>query len=284
MKIATVWGVPVRLHVTVPLVCVGLVIRLGYLGVPAVILLYGSVLLHELGHALVARRFGIPTAAIDLHLLGGMALMTAPARNPSQEALVAAAGPVVSAGLGAAFGVLAVLTGAELQTSALSAVDLLAYGAAINLGMAVFNLVPALPMDGGRIFRALLSRWVGHVEATRIAAWVSRAFATLFVVVGLLLGAWSLLLIGVLLFFLVGHEQLGARARRTPRPYPPSGLPDVSVPSPASRFTAWSDRSRGPQPGTGPVIDVAPIRGLESREEYVDGVGRRYVVVTRVVR
>lgn len=265
VKLVSAWGIPVRLHITVPLVFVLLMVRFGYMGIPLGILLYGSVLMHELGHAMVARRYGIPTAAIDLHLLGGMALMTAPARSPGQEAHVAAAGPAVSVLLGVAFFALAAVTGGGLPWSAPRFADLFAYGAAINLGMAAFNMVPALPMDGGRIFRAVLSVRMGHAKATRVAAWVSRGFAALFVVLGLSFAVWSLVLVGVMLFFLIGYEQLTARA---------NGASERAGSGP------WAEG-----PGSyRPVVEIVPVAGLESREEFVDRAGRRYVVVTRAVR
>ena len=261
LRVGTVCGVPVRLHLTLPIVFVLLVARFGIQGIPVGLLLYGSVLLHELGHAMMARSFGIPTAAIDLHLLGGMALMTQPAQSPSQEARVAVAGPAVSGLLGTLLAVLAWVSGARLEFGAPRWVDLWAFGAAINLGMAIFNLVPALPMDGGRIFRAFLSERRGHLAATRIAAAVSRAFAIAFVAIGLVLGVWSLALVGFMLFFLVGYEQMAAQAA-------------------ARRSTDWMRLD--PRFSAHGLPMEVQSGGLESREEYVDRLGRRYVVVTRI--
>lgn len=259
LKVASIRGIPIRLHFTLLVTALVLVVQFGWLGIPAGFLLFGSLLLHELGHALTAQRYGIPIVAIDLHLLGGMALMKHPPRTPKEEMVIAAAGPAVSFVLGLVFFALTVLTGASL-TMAPTAVDLIAYAAVVNVMMALFNLLPALPMDGGRIFRAGLALKFGALQATNIAAWVSRGFAVMFIGVGLFIQAWSLMLIGVLLFVLVANEQRIARVQDKLR------RQQAFAPSPY-----------------GPVIDVGdtPSRSV-TREEFVDAHGRRFVVVTRL--
>jgi Zn-dependent protease len=177
------------------------------MGIPAGIILFGSVLLHELGHSVVAQRYGIRIASIELHLLGGMAMMTEMPRTPKQEIRIAAAGPLVSFLLGGAFLLLALGTGASFELVAPRAVDLLAYAAAVNLAMGIFNLVPALPMDGGRIFRAVLQQRLGRLRATRTAATVSRAFGWIFIIVGVFYGPISLAFVGGLLFLMVRAEE-----------------------------------------------------------------------------
>jgi Zn-dependent protease len=183
------------------------------------VLLFGSVLLHELGHAVIARRHGIQVTSIHLHLLGGAAMMVDMPREPRQEAIIAAAGPLVSFALAAGFGLLAVVTGASWPTlpgMGQAWIDLLSYAAVLNLGMALFNLVPALPMDGGRILRAVWAHHRGWLKATRASAKISRGFAVSFIGAGLAVGAWSLALIGGLLFFLVGAEERAVEQRLQP--------------------------------------------------------------------
>lgn len=249
LTVAHVRGIPVRLHITLLAMGVISILRYGWLGVPATVLLFGSVLLHELGHALVAQGYGIGIASIDLHLLGGMALMKSMPRRPSHEAVIAVAGPLVSLFLAVVFGIAAYLFGARLDLGLPRAVDLLAYAAAVNLGMALFNLIPALPLDGGRIFRALLSSRLGNLRATQVAGWISRGFGLIFIAVGFYAQAWSLLLIGGLLFLMVRYEEYLARVRE----------------------------------GLGPGGAFAPAYArVETREEYVDAHGRRYVVLTRL--
>ncbi len=274
MHIATVRGIPIRLHVTLVLVFVLLVAQLGPFGVPAGVLLFGSVLLHELGHAVVAQRFGIPIARIDLHLLGGMAMMTRSPNTPGEEVKIAAAGPAVSLALAVVFGASSALIGGAPNLPPAGPGDLLAYAAVVNLGIGLFNLVPALPMDGGRIFRAALTARLGDLRATRVAATVSRVFGGLFVAAALYLGSLSLGLIGLFLFVLVGHEERLAQLRA-------DAGPRTSVRAPRYvPFGPWSARFGA---GTGPspdplVVDVTPPAPLEV---VVDPWGRRWVRVRR---
>lgn len=251
-QIATVRGIPIRLHFTLIFVFLLLVAQLGPFGVPAGILLFGSVLLHELGHSVVAQRFGIPIARIDLHLLGGTAMMTRSPATPRQEILVAAAGPAVSLALAAGFAALALALGGQIGLTLGGPADLMAYAAIVNLGIGLFNLLPALPMDGGRIFRAALVGRLGDLRGTRIAAMVSRVFGGLFVAAAFFTGSISLGLIGLVLFVLVGHEERLARMRAEAHAY--STGPSVYVP-----FGPWSHRfGAGAAPWQEPevVVDV----------------------------
>ena len=152
------------------------------------LLLFASVVLHELGHAVVAIRNGIRIAGIDLFLFGGVAKMRGEARSPGIEFRIAAAGPLVTlvlaaltAGLGTALAgsggfadALAVEEGAALSW----AVHVLAFLASVNVILLAFNLLPGLPLDGGRIFRAVVWRLTGdRVRATRMAAGLGRGLA-----------------------------------------------------------------------------------------------------------
>lgn len=244
VEIARIRGIPIRVHITLLATFAILILSLGAAGIPAGLLLAGSVLLHELGHAIVAQRHGIPISSITLHLLGGTAAMGAPPASARQEILIAVAGPLVSLGLGIAFTALAMLGGGLLD---LEHVDLLGYAAAVNFAMCLFNLLPALPMDGGRILRAALSTRLGPLRATRVSARISRILAGLFAVVALVGQLWSLLLIAGLLVLLVGNEERIAEQEEARRL---SGL------------------------GLGPIH--------ERREVLVDARGRRYVIITRL--
>jgi Zn-dependent protease/CBS domain-containing protein len=154
---------------------------------------FGSLLLHELGHALQARREGIEIEGITLWLFGGVARFKGMFPSAGAELRVAIAGPVVSLALGVLF-----LLGAFTPVPA-AADGVLFWLGYINLTLLVFNLLPALPLDGGRVLRALLWQAKGDLAwATRLAADVGRAFAYLFIVGGVLMlifqgsfsGAW----------------------------------------------------------------------------------------------
>jgi Zn-dependent protease len=181
----------------------------GPLGVPAAALLFVSVLVHELGHAVVAQRYGIPISAIHLHLLGGTAMMSRSPTDPKQELKISIAGPLVSLTLGV-LGLIACAV-SPFQTSEIGAIataaDLIPYFTGANLALGLFNLVPAIPMDGGRMLRALLTNRMGHYRATRLAARISRVASVAFVLLGLYQGAWTLALIGIGVWFLASREE-----------------------------------------------------------------------------
>ncbi|HLZ70938.1 MAG TPA: site-2 protease family protein [Dehalococcoidia bacterium] len=152
------------------------------LGLATALTFFLSIILHELGHALVARAFGIPVRSITLFLLGGVAQIAQEAKRPAGEFLIAAAGPAVTLALSALFFGLMLLSGGHRTPASVMFASL----GLLNLSMGIFNLAPGFPMDGGRIFRALIWGISGsHRWATRIAAWTGRAFAAVLVVLGL---------------------------------------------------------------------------------------------------
>lgn len=174
----------------------GLAVVLGVLFLLAV---FGSVLLHELGHALVARRFGIQTRRIVLLPIGGIAQLEGQPRSPRQELAIALAGPavnlVIAAGLFVVGGLAGIPSGYGLLGSLMLA----------NLSLALFNLVPAFPMDGGRALRAVLAMRVGGRRATEIAAQVGKIAAIAFGIIGLFTNP-MLLLIAVFVWFAASAE------------------------------------------------------------------------------
>jgi Zn-dependent protease len=144
------------------------------------ILLYASVLLHEIGHSVVARCFGLPVRAITLHILGGVSEIEQEPRTPGREFLVAAAGPLLSLVLGAAGYVALVL--APLPDVAVLLIEALTIA---NLIVGVFNLLPGLPLDGGRIVRAAVWKITGRQRTATVAAgWAGRVVAVAVLVLG----------------------------------------------------------------------------------------------------
>jgi Zn-dependent protease/CBS domain-containing protein len=163
------------------------------MGVAAALLFFASVLLHELGHAWQARREGIEIEGITLWLFGGVAQFKGGFPNAGAEFRVAIAGPLVTLVLGAGFVALAI---APLPSAVDGVAAWLGY---INLSLLVFNLIPALPLDGGRVLRAALWRARGDLGwATRLAAEIGRGFGYLFIALGVAMfifqgsfsGAW----------------------------------------------------------------------------------------------
>ena len=153
------------------------------LAVATSLLFFGSVLLHELAHALLARHFGVPVRGITLFLLGGAAHIGQELRRPYCEALIAAAGPLVSLTLGAAF-FFPVVFSHHRGPAAL----MLVWVGLMNLSVGIFNLLPGFPMDGGRIFRALMWALTGRYGlATRIGAWSGRLLALTMIGLGMVM-------------------------------------------------------------------------------------------------
>ena len=162
-------------------------------GAACALVLFASVVAHELAHALVARRFGVRTSAITLFLFGGVATLEEEPASPKADALVALAGPACSAALALVAFVLLFAVDRFVPGRIGTALGYLGtYVVLANAVLAVFNLIPAYPMDGGRVLRALLWRRRGDREAaTNTAARVGIAFALLMVAVGVFLVAGS---------------------------------------------------------------------------------------------
>lgn len=168
------------------------------LGLLAATGLFLSVLLHEVGHALAARRYGVATRRITLWLLGGVAQMERIPREPMKELVIALAGPLVSLLLFLLFRTL------PWEAGALGFLG--RYLALVNLGLALFNLLPALPLDGGRVYRALLALRKPYLQATRQAVALSQALAWALGLFGLLVLNPLLVLIAFFVYMASGAD------------------------------------------------------------------------------
>jgi Zn-dependent protease len=198
-RIGRLAGIGIYVHVTFLLIVLWVAFEEYSFGARAIlgallsiVALFAIVVLHELGHALMARRFGVMTRDIILLPIGGVARLERMPRNPRQELLVALAGPAVNVVLALAlFGI--VRLGGPVPAPDLYELDPLSSTRAflsqlmlVNIGLAVFNLLPAFPMDGGRVLRALLAmRMSSYARATGIAARIGRVLALLLGAAGL---------------------------------------------------------------------------------------------------
>jgi Zn-dependent protease len=171
-----------------------------------VTVIFSCVVLHELGHALAARRFGVQTKDIILMPIGGVARLERMPKRPREELIVALAGPAVNVVIATVLLLITLpfigLNGFVSPTSL--ATNLVGKTIAVNLAMIVFNMLPAFPMDGGRVLRALLSIRIGHLKATRIAAKVGQTMAIVFGLAGLFVFN------NPMLIFIAGFVYLGA--------------------------------------------------------------------------
>lgn len=194
VQIASPFGIPLRLHWSFLALIAGFLVWGFYqFGVPGLIStgvvsfgLFLSVSLHELGHAVAAQRYGVKTAHITLYPMGGVAAMESMPEDPDQEMVIALAGPAVNFALAALSGW--IWLGAD-KFGFFFAPLVLGFVIA-NLTMGLFNLIPAFPMDGGRVLRSLLARRMGWLPASRLSVRIGRVFAWSFLVVG---GLWPYL-------------------------------------------------------------------------------------------
>ncbi|WP_437930381.1 site-2 protease family protein [Sorangium sp. So ce291] len=226
-RVARIAGIDVNVHATF-----GLIVAVGALqwsgrhgaqgalfGAALMLALFACVALHELGHSLVARRFGLTVREILLLPIGGVAMLVGRPERPLHELLIALAGPAVNVALAAvlllvngALGFLPGLTelgaasGPSLQTALLWLLG-------ANMALAVFNMIPALPLDGGRVLRAGLSMAVGPARATSAAAAIGQVIAVALFAFALLSGHLVLAFISVLVFLGASQERATERAR-----------------------------------------------------------------------
>lgn len=215
LKLGKFFGIPIRLHVTFVLFVAFLAavyafqggVRAAVAGVSFILALFLSVTLHELGHSLVARGFGVKVSGIVLLPIGGVSQMEEMPEQPNREFLIAVAGPGTSVLLGLVLGVVSLLLYGPTATfkTTLTGGLFIPNLARVNLLLAIFNLLPGFPMDGGRIFRAALARGMPFDRATTVAASVGRVFAIGLGLFGLFTNIW-LTFIAVFIYFGAGAE------------------------------------------------------------------------------
>lgn len=277
-RIATVSGIPIRIHFTFVLFLVwlgwpsrGAEGRFALLLVPAI---FFCVLLHELGHALTAKRFGIGIKDITLYPIGGIAML-AGRPNARQEFWITVAGPAVNLVIaGVLFPILLALrlplpsfqTDMQQQglLTALLEANLLLFG---------FNMIPAFPMDGGRILRSLLAMRMDPAKATRIAGGIGQALAVGIFLLGLLVSHAGLMLIAFFVFLGAGQEvasSVGFSLVSNRRALDAMMTQFRTIPSGASLGTASGYLLEGSQHDF-PVMWEGDVQGLLARDDIVRG-------------
>lgn len=213
-RLGRVLGIPIRVHVTLilllPLLALMVQRGSGFMALLAGLVLiaafFASIALHELGHSVVALRFGCRVRQILLLPIGGVAQLSHLPARPREELWIALAGPAVSLLLWFLLGAASsLLASAHASLSA----GLLSDASRLNLALALFNLLPSFPMDGGRVFRAFLTPRLGRLAATYAACKIGRIMAWVFGIYGLFSGNFFLLFIA---FFI--HQAAGAEYRQ----------------------------------------------------------------------
>jgi Zn-dependent protease/CBS domain-containing protein len=278
-RIGSIMGIPVKVHLTFVLLLALIffvgnsIIGIGGLnGVVFVVLIFASVVFHELSHSMVARHYGIEVVDITLLPIGGVARMPNPPKDPAQEILISVAGPIASLVLAFCLWLFASLFGSTVTLSDLSVRgNLLAQLAAVNFILAVFNLLPAFPMDGGRVLRGVLGLYLSPYTATRIAVGVGQVFAILMFFLGIL--TTNLFMILIALFVYLGAEAEerhmgimmslgGATAKNAMNANVATVSPASSIGEVASLY------ARGFQADF-PVVDDRRLVGLVTRDSLV---------------
>lgn len=235
-RILQVAGINIKVHATFFLILILGALPWGsqygaqgaVFGVSLIILLFACVTLHELGHSIVAQLFGIPVREIILLPLGGVALLGRNPSKPIHELLIAIAGPLVNVVIAA---ILLLITGATAFLGILdpqglvqggegmpsgamppSLTTLLLWLLQANIALVLFNMIPAFPLDGGRVLRAILAMFMPYQRATRIASQTGQIFALGFGLLGVLTGNFLLVLVAIFVFFGAGQENREGQA------------------------------------------------------------------------
>src|ERR671912_952842 len=281
IPIATIAGTVVRIHMTFLLFLVWIGAaqwRVGgreaaFEGVLFIVLVFACVLAHEFGHILAARRYGIATPEVTLWPIGGVASLERIPDKPREELVVALAGPAVNVVIAAA---IVLVLGLSLDGAAMTEMEnprasLLARVAAANIFLVVFNLIPAFPMDGGRVLRAVLAMRMNHAEATRIAARIGQGAAFLFALAGLFTNP-MLIVIGLFIYLAATAESQHVSFKDAT-----SGLPvragmvsPVETLSPASTLDDAVDLMLRTSQKEFPILDGAGRpRGLLTKDALI---------------
>lgn len=199
-KILTIFGIPLKLHITFPMLILAYAALFGYeygltaavRGAVLVSLLFVCVVLHELAHSRQAQKYGVKVRDVTLLPIGGVSNMEHIPEDPKQELKIAVAGPLTSLAIGVILLIIDSAIGLDVLDFNIARIAtdwsyLPVYLAWINIFLAIFNSLPAFPMDGGRVVRAFLAQKRSYAQATRIAASVGKIFAVLFGIAGLLI-------------------------------------------------------------------------------------------------
>lgn len=281
-RIAKIAGTEVRIHGTFILLLLWVGVSfLIFGGIKAALVsvvfigaLFLCVLLHEFGHVFAARQFGIPTPDITLLPIGGLARMQSIPKRPSQELIIALAGPavnvIIAATLIAITGLPSLSFGADLHLADASAI--VPQLVVVNLWLAVFNMIPAFPMDGGRVLRAMLALIMDHTRATDIAARIGQALAITGGMIGFAIGHPILVLIAIFIYFGAAQENASTSIRDALEGIPVRNamLTDFVSMAPGSTIRDATNALLAGSQQHFPVVDDAhALLGLATREQII---------------
>ena len=222
IRIGSVSGIGIYLHWTFQLLIIGVFafyyfyddggLTAAAFGSVAILAIFACVLLHEIGHALTAKRFNVPTRHITIYPIGGIARLERIPANPMKEFWIAIMGPAVNVAIAAVLAAVVLIFGLSFAPSTLldPAENPIATLMWINIALVVFNMLPAFPMDGGRVLRALLAMNRDYADATQTAASIGQGMAILFGLFGILI--LNPVLLFIALFVYIGAQQESQQA------------------------------------------------------------------------
>ena len=247
-------------------------------GVAFVLALFGCVVLHEFGHALTARRFGIRTRDITLLPIGGLARLERMPDDPKQELWVALAGPAVNVVIAVALFVVLQVTGtfAPLSTLSVTGGSFLERLMIVNVFLVAFNMLPAFPMDGGRVLRALLAVRMDYTRATQLAANIGQGMALVFGLIGLFINPF---LIFIAFFVWIGA---GQEAAMTQMKSALGGLPleramitDFRTLAPDDSLARAVELLLAGAQQDFPIVDAGAVVGILTRRDLLTALARQ---------
>ena len=292
LKIGSVAGIGIFLHWTFGLLLLGVPAlylwqgatpQAALIGTGVILAVFACVILHELGHALTARRFDVPTRDITLYPIGGIARLERIPEESMKEFWIAVAGPAVNVVIAAAMAALTLALGLSFSPSALftpgglQSGNVLATLLWINVALAAFNMLPAFPMDGGRVLRALLATRLSYARATQIAANVGQAMALGFGLLGLFGGNVVLIFIAVFVYLgakqearqaIVRQTTQGLRVRQAMMTRFQSLAPDDPLGRGADELLAGTDHDF-------PIVENGTVVGLLTRQQLIQALSER---------
>lgn len=282
LNIGSIAGTAVRIHITFLLFLIWIFVAsyvhggadAAWSGLLFIVLIFACVLAHEFGHIFTARAFGVPTPDVTLLPIGGVARLERIPEKPMEEFLIAIAGPLVNVAIA---GGLLLFAGAQVSDGMAAtsientSIPLINKIAVVNLFLAVFNMIPAFPMDGGRVLRALLSAKFGFVRATEIAASVGQGFAFLLGFLGLFYNP-LLIFIAIFVYLAASAEAHMVALRSVARGVPVSAaaMTQIATLTPDAHIDEAVQTLLQTSQSEFPVIDFAekPV-GLLGRNDII---------------
>ncbi len=259
-----IFGIPLKIHITFLLLLLFVAMAGTLPGNPlsrmlAVVFIFACVVIHELAHSLMAMHYGVNVRAIVLLPIGGVSQMEEMPEDPKQEIKVSVAGPLTSLTLAAVFYILAAMAGQNITLAGFSIFGprLLANLFWINLMLGVFNILPAFPMDGGRVLRGILATTMEHTKATKVAVDIGQTFAILMFFFGIFFN-WWLALIAIFIYLGAEGEEHATMLRAALRKVP------------VSRAMLTAIQTVGPSDSLGSVVEKA-CHSLQADFPVVEG-------------